>query len=325
MGFLLEFAMKFPHKSLIAVLGLTLAQAAVADSYDYGGGWAVPSFEVSQSIIRQNHDRAMMDRKILGDRADRADRAESSFSPRSAPAENLAPASSLSFTASPSRRKTNLAKFVSKTRPVNPDGATKMEQLFASTDVIASIGQGIAPKGLRVDNVADAYAVYWITAWEAAHGIVGSDTSRVQAQGVKAQVSRALLATPDFTSASPAQKQEFAEALLVQSALISASMEQMAGDPAQKRAIAAAVRKGARAMKLDLDAMTLTENGFVPAKRGSSVDDRDVPKTPGADAPESALAANDDSANINYALIAAAGGAGLGGMFLLGKAMGRKS
>jgi hypothetical protein len=314
--------MKFPHKSLIAVLGLTFAQAAVADSYDYGGGWAVPSFEVSQSIIRQNHDRAMMDRKILGERADRA---ESSLSPRSAPAVNLAPASSLSFITSPSRRKTNLAKFVSKTRPVNPDGAMKMEQLFASTDIIASIGQGIAPKGLRIDNVADAYAVYWITAWEAAHGIVGNDTSRVQAQGVKAQVSRALLATPDFTSASPAQKQEFAEALLVQSALISASMEQMAGDPAQKRAIATAVRKGAWAMGLDLDAMTLTENSLVPAKRGSSVDDRDISKTPDTDASEPALAVKDDSANINYALIAAAGGAGLGGMFLLGKAMGRKN
>lgn len=316
--------MKLPFKTLTAMFGLTLAQAGFADSYDYGGGWAVPSLEVSQSIIRQNHDRAMMDRKILGNRADGD---ESSFSPRTNRIVNVAPAASLSFTVSPSRRKANLAKFVAKTRPVNPDGAVKMEQLFASADVFASIGQGIAPMGLRVDNVADAYAVYWITAWEAANGITGSRTSRVQAQSVKTQVSSALLATPEFASAGAAQKQELAEALLVQSAMITASMDQMASDPAQRRAIAAAVRKGANAMGLDLDAMTLTENGFVPASKRSSVDDRDVPGAPGNGDGEQALAANDNAARDsapNYALIAAAGGAGLGGMFLLGKAMGRK-
>lgn len=72
-------------------------------------------------------------------------------------------------------------------------------------------------------------------------------------------------------------------------------MEQAAGDAKQKSAIASAVRKGSSAMGLDLDAMTLTENGFVPANKGSSVDDRDIPRAPGADAQQQALAANDDA------------------------------
>jgi hypothetical protein len=73
--------------------------------------------------------------------------------------------------------------------------------------------------------------------------------------------------------------------------------------------------------------MTLTENGFVPSSKRSSFDDRDVPGPSGYEVREQALAANDNATRDlapNYALIAAAGGAGLGGMFLLGKAMGRK-
>jgi hypothetical protein len=224
-------------------------------------------------------------------------------------------------------RQRNFSAFVSKTRKQDPSGASQMEKLFAATDVIVTIGQALAPVGLRIDNVADAYTVYWMSAWQASVGSTATP-SRAQVTKVKQQVTQALLVTPEITGASNAQKQEFAEALLVQTALIDASMEQAAGDGNQKRAIATAVRKGASAMGLDLDAMTLTEDGFVPVNEGSSVDDRDVPATPGADAPEAALAANDDAprdSGPSYALIAAAGGAGLGGMFLIGKIMGRTS
>jgi hypothetical protein len=116
--------------------------------------------------------------------------------------------------------------------------------------------------GLRVDNVADAYAVYWISAWEAAHGIGNSDTPRTQAQAVKAQAAQALLIAPEFAWSTPAQKQEFAEALLIQSLLISASMQSVVDDPTQIDAVGKAVRRGASAMGLDLDAMKLGPNGF---------------------------------------------------------------
>lgn len=172
----------------------------------------------------------------------------------------------LSFTPNLATRKRNLAGFVAKTRAQSPENADQMEQLFSSTDVFAAMAQGLAPTGLRIDNVADTYAAYWITAWEAANGITGSTTSRAQAQGVKAQASRALLSTPEFTKASAAQKQELAEALLIQAALISASMEGAAGDAAQKKAVGKAVRTGAKAMGLDLDTIELGPNGFGPAK-----------------------------------------------------------
>lgn len=184
-------------------------------------------------------------------------------SPRPAAAANPA---LLAFTPNLATRKRNIAGFVAKTRAQRSENADQMAQMFASTDIFAAMAKGLAPMGLRVDNVADSYTVYWINAWEAANGITGSQTSREQAQAVKAQASRALLATPEFTKATPAQKQELAEALLIQAALISASAEAAASDPAQMEAVGVAVRTGAKAMGLDLDAMTLSAAGFVGAR-----------------------------------------------------------
>jgi hypothetical protein len=142
-----------------------------------------------------------------------------------------------------------------------------MEALFASTDVIDTMSQALTPYGLTTTNVADVYAVYWINAWEASRGIVGHEETRACAQAVKAQAASAMLATSQMAAATDAQKQEFSEALLIQAALISAYMDDAAGNPAQLRAVAAAVTKGAKAMGLDLGTMTLTERGFVPARR----------------------------------------------------------
>jgi hypothetical protein len=235
------------------------------------------------------------------------------------------------FTPSAARTRANLASFAGKTRKVDPQGAAKMEELFASTDIIGAIGQGIAPYGLKTNNVADAYAVYWISAWEASRGIAGASETRQRAQAVRTQASNAMAAVPALATATDAQKQEFAEAMLVQAALISAYMDDAAGNPAQIKAVGAAVAKGAKAMGLDLDTMDLTPNGFVPAKGRKRSDAGDVLED-GAANSDTTLASNDaptgDNAPSNplatYALIAAAGGAGLGGVFLIGKAMGKK-
>lgn len=171
----------------------------------------------------------------------------------------------LMFAPSLEARQRNLAGFVARTRAQDPENAARMEQLFASTDVFSAFAHGLAPKGLRIDNLADAFTVYWITAWEASRGI-SRETSRERANAVKAQATAALLATPQLASAAATQKQELAEALFVQSALIDAAMEQ-AADDAQRAAVGTAVRQGAKAIGLDLDAMVLSETGFEPTGR----------------------------------------------------------
>ncbi|WP_102127654.1 DUF6683 family protein [Deinococcus planocerae] len=166
------------------------------------------------------------------------------------------------FRPSPEVRKRNLAGFVAKTRAADPQGAAELERLFASTDVIGEIGKALAPSGLRTDDVADATAVYLVAAW---YGVRGrdDDPSRAQLTAVRDQMARALANTPRFTAATDAQRQELAEAMLIQAALVSASVGAAKGQPAALGQVKAAVARGARAtLNLDLTTVQLTDRGL---------------------------------------------------------------
>lgn len=170
--------------------------------------------------------------------------------------------SRLGFTPSKARRSANLAAFVEKTRAVDPNGAADLQRLFAEGDIIERIGTLIAPVGMRIDNVADAYALWWITAWQATRG--DNDTlGRDMYAAVRAQSARALNAAGSPAKASEAEKQELAEALLVQTALIDGAVEQAKRDPVRMRQVRDAVARGARGMGLDMAGMEITGGGFV--------------------------------------------------------------
>ena len=190
--------------------------------------------------------------------------------PSNIPKQNAQPQSdsaklaALTFTPSLKRRKDNITSFIAKTRAQDPAGAEQMQQMFAAVDMFAEMEKALVPYGLRIDNVADAYAVWWSSAWLASRGLVDAG-SREQAQAIKAQATNGFLATPVFAKATDAQKQQFAEALLIQAAMIDAAVEQAKGNPEQLKAVGQAVRQGAKASGLDLDKMELTPTGFVPA------------------------------------------------------------
>ncbi|MGI4870928.1 MAG: DUF6683 family protein [Janthinobacterium lividum] len=181
------------------------------------------------------------------------------------PAGKAAPALAddprLRFQSTVARRRADYASFVAKSRRADPAGATSLAATLRQ-DPVAALVPELAKTGLRIDNVADAYAVYWVEAWETTHGTTGT-TSRAQAQAVRAQAAAALLATPSYLSSTEAQRQQLADALLVQALLIGASREQNKDNSAMLRQVAAAVRQGAQASGLDLDGMQLTGQGFV--------------------------------------------------------------
>lgn len=155
----------------------------------------------------------------------------------------------------------NLAQFVAKTREIDPDGAAKMEELFAANDVIGLIDKELKAFGLSSNNIADAYAVYWINAWLGSRGR-NDDFEKRQVIAVRNQAAKALLATLPFASATDAQKQELAEAMLIQAALIGAVIENAQLDPALLAKVKVAIAQGAKGMGLDLNKMTLTAQGF---------------------------------------------------------------
>ncbi|PSJ43484.1 DUF6683 family protein [Allosphingosinicella deserti] len=223
----------------------------------------------------------------------------------------------LRFKPSKQRRAANLAAFVEKTRAMDKGNAEDLQRLFSSGDFIDKIGGAIAPLGLRTDNVADAYAIWWISAWNATRGNNDSP-SRTMSEAVSAQAARAISATPEIAGADDAAKQEFAEALLIQMTLVDTAVEQNKNNPAQLRALGSAVAQGAEQMGIDLSSMQLTENGFVPAggaealpARGSAADSTSLAASGTATAP------SEDKKPLPYGIAAAAAGLGAGGWMIL--------
>lgn len=169
--------------------------------------------------------------------------------------------SQLSYQISLDRRMENMRRFVTNVAKADPSAPTQDASQLA--ELLPKIDQMMRPMGLRADNVADAYAVWWIAAWEAVNKkMMGNDVAMHQA--VKRQAAEALLATPLFGSSGDALKQEMAESLLIQTVMISAAYEGAAGNPTQQTVLATAVNQGAQQMGLDLTKMNLTEKGFVP-------------------------------------------------------------
>jgi hypothetical protein len=240
----------------LVAASLALMPSADLSAQDLGGyhlGMAMGGLITNQTAITQTS---------IG-RTAAANVRRRTGSPQNVDKAQAGASSKSQYQVSTARRKANLARFVQKTRPVDPQGAAAMEQLFATKDIIAEMGILLQPFGLRVDDVADAYTIWWMDAWDAAHGVQGAP-DRAKMRAVRAQAAQAIAATPEMARADDAAKQEYAEALLVQAALIEAMVEQYGKDPAMAQRIAASVRQGARGAGLDLDAMTLTADGFVP-------------------------------------------------------------
>jgi len=303
----------------ILVLGIATVSPMAATAQDMAWGTIIPSVAGTDQlgiVLREQVRRPPPGRAMQ---------------PRMAPREMgardggdmVAPnPAALRYSPSKARRTANLAHFVEKTRKADPAGAKDLATLFASGDFIDKIGKAIAPYDLHVDNVADAYTIWWINAWQATRGRNDTPGPMVK-DAVREQAARALTVAPEFARAGDAEKQELAESLLVQAALIDTAVEQAKGDRRRLDAVGAAVAQGARGMGLDLSTMELTDQGFVPTQRGAS----EPVEGAGSEHRELASAGTTPATSGGsppYGLIAAAGGAGIGGWLLL-RAMGRRN
>jgi fumarylacetoacetate (FAA) hydrolase family protein len=76
-----------------------------------------------------------------------------------------------------------------------------------------------------------------------------------------------MLSTPALLAKTDAQKQELAEAMFIQSALIPVFIESTKSDPVQLAQMKMAIAQGAKGFGLDLDKINLTSQGFRPAKK----------------------------------------------------------
>jgi hypothetical protein len=228
----------------------------------------------------------------------------------------------LTYTPTKSRTRDNLRAVGRRLAKSNPTNAVQAEQLFANNDIIGAVGGALDQLGLQRNNVAHAYAMYWVVYWGLANKVYDTP-SRAAMQSVAKQVEQSLVANPSFVALNNDQKQAAAEELMALTAIMDASSEQAKSDPAFAVQIAKASLEGSRKSGLDLDAMTLTEDGFVPVKKARKTGDA---SSAGAERAMAAADPADDGGDTspNYVLFAALGSATLGGMYLVGKAVGRK-
>ena len=184
----------------------------------------------------------------------------------SKPAAPPPSSASLRFTPSTERRAANFRRYLAQRQGGDAASVKQLQALLGDPTLMPRIEAELRRFGLRPDNVADAYTVWWINAWQAAHGQTG-DPSLASTQAVKVQAERAFLAAPSLALSDEATKQALAEGLLVQAVILAGVTEQVKGDPSQLRVIGDLARQSARRFGLDLDAVALTDAGFVPQGR----------------------------------------------------------
>lgn len=172
-------------------------------------------------------------------------------------------ATPLRYTPSLQRRRANMARFVAAMRKTDPEGADRLAVVSASTDLIAQMDAGVRKLGLRVDDLADVYALYWTSAWLGAQGRT-EELPAAQLQAVSRQVAATLVKTEPVASADDATKQALAEEMLMHAALIVASVDMAKADRTLMPTVKSAVAQGARAIGLEVGAFTLTDEGFRP-------------------------------------------------------------
>lgn len=168
----------------------------------------------------------------------------------------------LEYTPSLERRQTNLSQLAEQRQVKHLKGADELEALLSSAQVLEAVEQTIQPYGLAINNIADAYTLWWVTAWQASEGESVVVDKQI-AQAVKQQATVIWLANPKLAEASDENKQEIAEALFIQALLTQAAMSRAGDDNDAKQAVKDAVRQGAAASGLALEQMQLTEQGFV--------------------------------------------------------------
>jgi hypothetical protein len=171
----------------------------------------------------------------------------------------------LNYRASLDGRKQNIKVFLDGLRGLNPDVAGEFEKVFAQVDIIDEIGKAIAPYGMKTDNMADAYTVYFLNAWMAANGRTDQNTPE-QIAGVQKMAANALGSTPDMLKLDDAKKQQFSEGLMIQGFLFDAMLQATASDPVALAKVKADTKAGAKEMGIDVDLFELTPAGLVRKK-----------------------------------------------------------
>lgn len=182
-----------------------------------------------------------------------------------------APGSPTHFTRDPALLKAKERQLVDAVRTQSPQAADALEKAFAQ-DIIAQLQPSFRETGLDSNDMADMTTTYWINAWEAANGIVGRKTDPALIRGARNQIAGVMAKNPATASMTDAQKQDVADAMLLQGLMIAVRMKSAAakGPEVQRQMSDTIAKEAQQVTKTDLRAVTLTAEGFRPRTGGGS-------------------------------------------------------
>ena len=248
-----------PHTAAL-IIGCLAASATPCALYAQDMGGVVGFNNVTSSICGGSCDSPSPPRDSL---VDATQLNAVTADPRSAAG---AAVSDFTYTYSPARTRENLRNFVANTP--DPAARASYEQMFAARPALMDeIREGIRSYGYDSHNVADAYGMWMMIVWLAGEGRL-ENPDRETAQNVAAQVRNRFAATPDFAKSTDADRQQFAEVLLLQATILAESLKATQGKPELASQLSDIARKLAQEGGLDLSTIILTSKGFVPRKGG---------------------------------------------------------
>jgi hypothetical protein len=255
-----------PFLFLTVFLTITTPTATLAQDYGLGG---------IDSFISTSNNSVLMTNTIVGNTTFRSSLKKKLQSPQKSTAgkptpsasgsiakTSIAPLTSLQFKPSSVIRQKSKEQFFARMRKIDPTGAEQIEARYANRDLFQALNEALAVSGLRSDNVADAFTVWLINIWMGANGQT-QDPPTTQIKAVRSQIATVLRQNPDLVAASDSTKQELAEGLLLNAAVVGAAL----GDPRAKSSegkatLQTVMVKIGTDMGIDLQSLQLTNNGF---------------------------------------------------------------
>lgn len=177
------------------------------------------------------------------------------------PARAIKPADFVFPVSQPTRQAT-LNAIVDSLSKDNPASRSELQAVLIDQNLFGILDTAIQKYGMRTNNLADSYTLYWIASWEAAHNSEPKESPPAQVKAVKAQVVSFLSNVDALHDMTATEKQQLSDTLLVNAALLEMMAEASKTNPQFQQSRAQAGRAGAAAFGLFIDGITLTGTGF---------------------------------------------------------------
>lgn len=155
----------------------------------------------------------------------------------------------------------------------DPAQRAAAEQMYGK--FLAGFEQAVASHGLPRNDVAVAAAFFVTVGYRAYRGVTPSDAAFVAATG---QLRDLLAATPEFTRADLARRQDFYETLALSSAVLLAGISKQTGN--DTRAMGKAYLESL--LRVDADRIAISDRGISLGNAAPQIPDQPTPPTPDA-------------------------------------------